>query len=211
MKRKAKSTETQSQKYNGNNNFNNAITIDFEEKSVRFEPIKAKMKWWSMYATWGYMLAVITFMLLLIMSFIAIWYLNLLGQLNRFDLPIFFVVSYFYSQLVRWLSPLIFSINYFKNNFPMINAYTLIIFEMLTSYKNPVHKGKVNPKVIENNKFIISDFRNVYMDYKFTEDFAKYIKKIDVVNLYTDNPYKWRAEFHFSKQPKKGEFYIKYV
>lgn len=79
---------------------------------------------------------------------------------------------------------------------------------------------------IKNNVFVIPRFSNVYLDYKTTGDFSKYLIKVEVLEwpynykiLYPNgkaskkikNQYVWRAMFKFKQQPKTGKLYVKYV
>jgi len=76
------------------------------------------------------------------------------------------------------------------------------------------------PNNIKDKKAIIPMFSNVYLDYKATEDFSKYLKKIEILEIpfyskqlkgfifrrtkKTYNEYTFRAVFHFSKKPRTG-------
>lgn len=76
------------------------------------------------------------------------------------------------------------------------------------------------PEEVKENKVEIPLFRNVLLDYKATEEFSKYLTKVEVIEHEFDymykatifskkfrrrNEYLWKAIFYFSDTPKTGE------
>ena len=81
------------------------------------------------------------------------------------------------------------------------------------------------PKDVNDNKTVIPIFSNVYLDYKATEDFDKYLEKVEVLELpfsywkgtkkgkpkLEKNDYKFRAVFYFKDKPKTGNLEVKFI
>lgn len=84
-----------------------------------------------------------------------------------------------------------------------------------------------NPKDIHRNKTIISIFNNVYLHYKTTGDFDRYLSKIEILEIpYTYkiesllwpfkiskseiNDQEFRAVFHFKHKPLIGQMTVEY-
>ncbi len=102
---------------------------------------------------------------------------------------------------------------------PKINVWGQYLFDRSFKYKKVT---KVDSKTFE-----IPVFDNVFLDYKATKDFSKYLEKVSIVehdfkectiSKLTGKIKKskkrqvdlWKAKFTFSKIPKKGYLEIKY-
>lgn len=102
--------------------------------------------------------------------------------------------------------------------------------------------GSVKEKIfkvedIDNNKLILHNFGNVYLDYKCSGDFSKYLTKVEVMeipfnylkekwffsylsilklfiknrNKKEKNDFEFRAVFYFSQKPEKGDMKLLFV
>lgn len=79
---------------------------------------------------------------------------------------------------------------------------------------------------VNNNKIVLSSFSNVYLNYQSTKDFAKYLQKIEIIEIPFNyikrrffmpfrkkkeyNEFVFRAVFFFSQKPIKGELKIEF-
>ena len=82
-------------------------------------------------------------------------------------------------------------------------------------------------KDIINNKAIIPEFSNVFLDYKCFGDFDKYIKKIEILEIPFNykhrsilfpflkkkekNDFSFRAVFYFSNKPTNGKMIVNFI
>ena len=85
----------------------------------------------------------------------------------------------------------------------------------------------VEPNKIHEDKFIIPAFKNIFLNYKCTKDFNKYLKKIEVLEIPFNfkirrfflpflkkkerNSFVFRAVFYFSQQPQEGNMEIEFI
>lgn len=82
-------------------------------------------------------------------------------------------------------------------------------------------KKTVNQNEIKDNRYIIPLFRNIYLDWKATEDFGKYLTSVKVIAIPNDFEYLTRknkipnknesdfqAVFTFSQKPQNGNMNI---
>lgn len=109
---------------------------------------------------------------------------------------------------------------------PLIGYYSNLISN------KEVHVQKFTPKNTFKKKAIIYSFSNVYLEYNTTEDYNKYLERVDIMELpyeyqrknwvsvilkrenknkKTKNDYEFTAIFTFSQQPKKGELTVEYI
>lgn len=82
------------------------------------------------------------------------------------------------------------------------------------------------PENVKDKKAILSTFSNVYLNYKCTGDFNKYLEKVEILEIpFTyirrrfffpllkkkeKNDFDFRAVFYFSDEIKEGEMYIEF-
>lgn len=75
-------------------------------------------------------------------------------------------------------------------------------------------------KKIEEKKFTVPLFGNVYLEYKTDGEFSDYLERIEILPAeykYWDgekeksDEYHWKADFYFSKNPTSGELFIEYL
>jgi hypothetical protein len=80
---------------------------------------------------------------------------------------------------------------------------------------------------ISENKVIIPSFSNVFLDYKTSGDFNKFLQKIEILEMPFDyktrrfwlpflskkekNDYKFRAVFYFSQKPMEGSLNVEFI
>ena len=85
------------------------------------------------------------------------------------------------------------------------------------------HNGAIFRKCPKNKIIEIPLFRNVYLDYNAEDDFSRYLSKVEIkehpfsrilkqkkgkILKKTRHPYLWKAQFIFSKVPKKGKLEV---
>lgn len=181
------------QTYNGDNYHNNNVVVDYIKKSVSFEPIIAgnliKYYW--------------DFVLPLIIKTIAITFILMLPVFvisDRFPVEVFFPT---------FLFSLVFSLNFFRKNWRK-NWYPKFQASFYTMMGDRKFK-KVNPEALINNQFIIPCFSNIMLEYKAYGDFALYLKKIEIKNLYQDDSYNFFCFFSFTKKVTDGDLMIRYI
>ena len=187
--------ETPLQKFNGENFYNNAITVDFEKRNVEFVPI-VKGRLFSYYFDFLISLVYAT-----IIPFVAgcftIRLLEIFSKTNTHATIIFtcgWLVVMFITSLI-----------YFNKNWRNKNS-AKFMFETAFFLK---HKRTVTPDMI-NNKSFMFPFKNVGLEYRLYGDFTK-IRKIYIKNPFPNDMYTWLCCFEFKKQPKIGEMKLVYV
>lgn len=204
--------ETQPQKYNGENTYNNSVEIDFKKREVHFSPIKGNRKKYSYLFDISNnvrsILASVFYLGIGVCMFRD--YVNHLGIMQQTSIRLIGMLAVLLIFLPL-IIPLIFIPKYIKDNyFSKLMALLIIIREGIKG-RVAKTKGTVNKEMIIDNKYIIEEFDNVMLKYKLTGDMAKKIKKIRIINKFTDNPYKWKAIFEFKKGIKNGDLWVNYI
>lgn len=128
-----------------------------------------------------------------------------------------FLVFVVFAILIFFLS-LIFSKNKLLNSYlPYINTFINLL--PFGNY-NYIKITKLKAKMFE-----IPIFGNTFLDYKATEQFSRFLKRVEVVEhkfvfIKTNvllkikrekNDWLWYARFYFSKIPKKGFLEVRYL
>ena len=204
--------ETRLQKYNGRNVYNNRVFVNFKDKKVDFVPIKeTHVGFYRRY--YVFFMSMFT-RLMLITMFIS--------------LVVFFPYLMFYEEEALALLPMIltlvipfgiafpFSLLYFdkkwrENKFPEFNYKMLGTLKTVFKMESAVRKKTVKPDAIVNNQFVIRQFSNVSLRYKVFDDFANYLKSIEINNIFDKKDTDWYAIFTFNKQPKHGYMSLYYI
>lgn len=106
---------------------------------------------------------------------------------------------------------------------PLVLTYITLKTEMikqiphLQTIGSTKYKVELIPEDLKENKFEIPLFKNILMDYIATEEFSKYLERVEIIehpfNLYIKNKKKpnqflWKGIFYFSEKPKTGELKI---
>lgn len=204
---------THKRKYNGKNNFNNAIDIDYQTKKVKFKPIKGEMTAFSNYSTTASAVRNITGYLCAIYGGFTFLFTMLIGvEIDRYRTAkmLLILIGLWYFSYFATL--LLFACNgTLRDNYPKINAKVIHLYNVIIRGENKITKGKVNLDTIENNRLVIEKFDNIYLEYKMTGEVAEYIKRIYIQNKFTDNPFQWRLIFEWKKKPTQGQLHLEYM
>jgi len=201
---------TQLQKYNGKNNFNNKVVVDYINKTVDFEIVKGNMNKFTSYYTLWYNY----FIIYLIWCFV----IYIIG-IVLFKLPV--SVSYFvinaglvFLGIPTFLCAMLFLLTCInKEWFPKIN-YILVAYLKHLTYK-PIYvvNEKINLDLLEKNYYETPVFENVFLEYITEGEVSELLSKVEILPCFVDNPYKWVARVHFKRKPtnKDGTLKIKAV
>ena len=197
--------ETHTQKFNGENYFNNKVIVDFVKKEVTFEPIKrpifsifisfflSNLMFINLWAYILYLIASALFALKLVSEEIFIYSFSLVF------LIVFILTMPFLNK--KWRETKYATYNMFCEKYDLLNLI--------------IRRGKtreVEPRKIINNTFFIEYFKNIFLEYKLIGDYARYIKKIVIdTNKKDSERWGWYAYFVFKKKPKDGKFYVAYI
>lgn len=195
------------QKYNGNNPYDNRVVVDFENQKVLFEPVGAK----------GVIRQYYTFfngLLLSSMIFSVYAYFIIYGILSFFGYNpvsgVYFQLLFIMIVFAISFSVIYFNKNFRHNHFPVFNYWLTGITRVM--FLSPFRRKKVlTPESLFDNKAFIPDFDNVCLKYDATGDFAKYMKKISIQNLYKDNSNDWFCVFEFTKKIRTGTLELRYI
>jgi hypothetical protein len=188
------SSAIRSQKSNGNNVYNNSVSVNYLKRTIDFKPMLEvsafRMKLLSYVAA---MMCAITLTAIPTLIFTES---HLVDKEVGYAIALFLLTSY----LV--LLPFIYLNKWFiKNMYPKFNYgnQRLIVFGATTK------KRVVNPEAIIDNKYIIPCFSNIVIEYETTEDFSSNLERVEINNLFKNDSFKWYAVFYFTEKPVKGE------
>lgn len=190
--------ETQSQKYSGNNFYNNAITIDFDKRNVEFTPV--------IRGEGSVIRYYITFLLNIVEAAIypaaiglgSIILLGMILRMNSYYAETVFII-------LGGITIIGISLLYFNKKWRNDKFSKFMFTISLLGHK----KKTITPDMI-NNKTFIFPFKNVGLKYKLYGDFTK-IRKIYIRNPFPKNDYTWLCYFEFKTQPKVGKMKLTYV
>lgn len=190
--------ETRSQKYNGENPYNNRVLIDYEKKLVVFDPMTQG----------GIIRYYMEFLLNLIVKGMLIWGILMyiiwgITAILKIEMTEKYVII---PMIILLTISISISLLYWNkkwrhNCYPKFN-------HAISLTKNK--EKTFNKDALVDNKAIIPNFSNVMIQYKATKDFGKQLKEIKIINRYNENAYDWLAIFTFKKTPQNGELKIKY-
>ena len=119
---------------------------------------------------------------------------------------------------------------------PLVLTAILVCDKQLASRLTPWMNYKVSelggdlfetvakPRDIVNNKFIIPNYSNVFLQYQASGEFSKYLQRVEILEFplkcrayskfkkkkFDVNEYTWSAVFHFEQQPKEGKMNVIY-
>jgi len=200
------------QEYNGKNPYNNQVIVDFKNRKVRFNPVKGSMSSLDNYLHGGRLLQKIVFRFILFFFIISILLDIAIDDYSRTNTLSYILICY----VIYFMTPYIYIIPFlmskkFKNNTGVINAKLSVLYDQLNMKPSQIKEGFINKKLITSKSYDITDFQNIFLEYKLTGDFKKYIKTINIVNDYSDNPYIWTIIFEWTKKPTKGNIWVKYL
>lgn len=199
----------QLQEYNGKNNYNNKIEVDFIEKKVHFTPIKGESSNYTNYLATEFTISTILLFFFLGTGFIA-YILSSIQMICDGTPFLFAVIGAIQFIVLPFLIAPLFKIPYLNKNYPIINAFLIMKLRSITSGRS-CFEGYLNLELIENKRFVIDKFDNIMLHYKLEGDCAKYIKKIRILNTIINNPYQWKLIIEWTKTPKNGKMWIKYL
>ena len=221
---KEKYMATQLQKYNGKNILNNEITINYKTKKVNFTPVKENFNIERSYIT-HVMFSVLAPSLFISFLFWHIYHIDSLDLLSRYAiLSTKSFINYFIASTIPFYItalitlPLLIQIKLQMRNqkwrheiFPKINVsihqWIMKLFSLgLAKTNKRIYKDKLGTTIIKK------EFRNVFLDYKATEDYHTFLEKIKISsNQHAGKSRDWFLEFIFKKEPQKGHLTIKYI
>jgi len=211
--KKEKSMATPPLKWTGKNTYNNDVFVDFNKKTVRFNPVKITGPYYlfglflfNLFAVCGLLLFFFLYLPMYTLMLVSYQDYNILilGTIYACSLVIILHIYgwlYFYNKhFQEWIFP--------KLNALLINLTTRFLTFGIQGAKK---KMRVNPLAIQNRMIIIPHFANVELKWNATKDFSKYLSTIDVRHIFLNSEWKFYAIFKFKKTPKKGMIEIEYI
>ena len=202
------------QSFSGENFYNNEINIDFVRKTVDFFPVVEGgfFLYYSLYFGVLYMIFLLfsayllTFLCVVVALFAPqVFYdfgFGLAGLSILVVVPL--VLAFFFSLMF-------FDSDWRANEYPKANHRWAKILSLLFFKQD----SESNEKVVEvcsgavvDKRFVIPEFLNIYLDYEVSDDFARYIKNIRIVNNPDSN---WSCVFEWYRMPVSGSLKIKYI
>jgi hypothetical protein len=200
--------------FSGENFYNNEVEVDFVRKTVNFSPIKDDtfFSYYILYFTALYAVFLIfsayllTFLCVVVALFAPqVFYdfgFGLAGLSILVVVPL--VLAFFFSLMF-------FDSDWRANEYPKANHRWAKILSLLFFKQD----SESNEKVVEvcsgavvDKRFVIPSFLNIYLDYEASDDFARYIKNIRIVNNPDSN---WSCVFEWYRMPVSGSLKIKYI
>jgi len=196
--------------YHKKNPFNNRVLVDYEKRSVRFEPVGAGTiyKYWFLWFN-----TLLTIPLVCALTFLAIIVPSIL-----FTLPVEAIVGMLRVTYIMFIVCYAFlfcvSLIYFipswrHKHFPSTNARLVRFNRLLLSFKKLSTK-RVLPHAVVNNTVFIPNFNNVELHYFAIDDFKKQLKCIRIDTVFEDDPWEWYFVFEFKRRPKNGYLDVRY-
>lgn len=198
------------QKFSGKGMANNRVYIDYDKRTVRFDPTPDKRTASRLFLE---DLLTTTLIASLISAFVVILAAGIvvIGGGFLFDDPMielpYFAHLVFLgtgiaiaAHLGKWCSK-----RWRSQCFPVWNKLNI----MLCGHR--YKKYTVNPNAIINNTFVVRQFSNVELSYDVTGDFATELESITIEEIYQDYPFKWYAIFRFKKQPVTGRMEVRTI
>lgn len=192
-------------KFFGDSPVNNCVTVDYDNRKVFFEPIGHR-NLFSLYVQFSTPLFLLELcQILIVFGIISIWcglipeflysqILTIFIQIFVCSLTLLFFILSLHFWIPRWR----------KEYFPLLNFKISKMFFMEKSLV-------INPEILHDNKFIIPSFDNIGLEYEASKDFSKFLRRIEVRNIFVGTDEFWQCIFVFRKKPKSGELSIKYV
>lgn len=202
--------ETQKQRYNGNNFYNNRVHIDYKKQTVFFQPVidGGIIKYYIGFLIHSVMMVVILIIIPITVAEV------ITGVIT--DQPASFQVS---ADIIKpmLIASAIISLQYFNRNwrnkyYPEYNFHTSKLMKYFILQFKAVKYKHINPNVTRlfNNRYIVPYFSNTTLKYKVTGDYKKFLNSITIENYFTDDPYKWFCVFQFSQKPREGDMFLVY-
>lgn len=196
-------------RYHQKNPFNNRVIVDYESRTVTFDPVGVK----SIIHYWlRFYLQLMSVPLYAMVLFLMIG-IPLLIRLPAVQLEELLIVLYTCFGLL-YCAMLICSLVYFipqwrHSYFPRFNAFVVGVTYFLMNFSR-IQKRKVLPSAVVNKTFYVSDFSNVELHYQAIGDMKKQLKRIRIDTVYDDDPWHWYFVFEFKKQPVDGFLMVSY-
>lgn len=193
------------QKYNGRNPYNNRVIVDFDNRFVKFKPV-GKTSIINQYIEWLYCVFI-----LFIMYWVPFFFVLVILKESKL-IPT--IAGKLFTFLMLFLFPVIISLFYANktwrhDKFPEANYHINHFFKRLFGKKDKTLT--INKENLRDQQFVIPYFKNIMLEYKATGDFAKNLKRIEVKNIFKEDPYKWFVIFMFNGKCKKGNVKVKYL
>jgi hypothetical protein len=211
------------------------IIIDYAAKEkVRFSYPKERTYWQAVrQSAWP---NVLTFWLVFNFKILVYFFIVLFVGFTMF---VGINYSYYAQDLNFGTADISFLVNVFLITFyiagvPLVVTYLLALNKKVFSQIMPIfgyeaHKmiASTRKKIftiddVHNNRVILPNYSNVYMHYNATEDFSKYLTKVEVMAIpfksskstkeYKEEPdeYTFSAVFNFTQRPLSGNLEVEY-
>jgi hypothetical protein len=203
-------TETQPQKFSGNDCNDNEVTVNFKNKSVVFNPVDNHPKWFVFIDMMGTIYFALTYYIL--------FPLALLYRFKIINIYITSIVIFVIFCIIYIYPFLVFNKNFMKNYYPKVNAFMVQWCNNFTIMPSRWCRWKTYTNVDENNVISLPKFKNIFLYYETSEDFSKYLEYIEIKSCETlsewrkkySRPHKWLCLFIYKKKPINGYLKVKY-
>ena len=193
--------------YVGDNPYNNEVYIDYDRRTVRFKPLRNH----GFFGLYFFFLGHI-FVAWLAFCLLSAGVIGLIGILLYIFLGVSLDLFLFYYALLI-VATLVFgvllSLKFFDRGwrervYPKFNYWLVHLLQ----HENFV---VVNRRAVVNRRFLLPVFENIGLDYEVSGDFAKYLRRIEVLSLFKTDRGDWLCCFTFRKTPVSGELRIRYI
>lgn len=196
-------------KYNGENIYNNRVTVDYERQKVTFMPVKDKDTARKLATRFLVFAGVSSFYISLIpcLIFSVINQYLIKKPFNEHYSSLLMILFVFSTTAIFTLLMGIKTKNkkWMRDMYPKMND----LFYYICTWGRNNKKQVILPVNLTGNMAIIPNFGNVSLSYKLYEDFAD-IKKVIVNNNFNHNAYEWYAIFFFNKKVVNGKMIVRY-
>jgi len=210
---------TQWQTYDGNNIFNNEVTVNHTTKKLDFKPIKSRLKlssddydlrlcWLHAINLFSLAIKILFFMLVWIAVFdLVAW--NFGVRIGKMDTQGFAILMFIIFSLPSISIMLMLGSKFYRNKiYPYTNAILHIINEMM-SFRKGIYKKTYDAQWL--NKKLCFEFKNMMLKYKATGDVAKQLSVVKIRSTARKDTGNWFAIFEFKKKPISGELRLRYI
>lgn len=199
--------------YNGNNNHNNSIIVDYRKKKVEFKPVVSNgcMKTDTSLNTPLQHLSILFLKILMIIwIFVFIVYDNRILAIKTL-MALTLMWAFCIIIIIPFISHIFSKIDKKHKYYPIINYKLELIYDFFSTKETSDIDVVIKPEMMRDNKVHIKKFKNVCLDYEATGEFKKYLIRVEIKPIEIFDPTNWEAIFIFSRTPKKGELRLRYL
>jgi len=198
------------QTFNGDNCYNNCITIDYALKTVKFKPI-VRSRFVNYFCFIGdfwlvsFGLGLLTVFAVLFLKGV-VYAVTGYFPLGELDLAYGVLGVLINGLVISFFSSLLFfNKKWMKENYPKFNVYFSKFFGMAEITTLEITSDMVK----KNKKFVIKEFGNVLFDFKCSKDFSFFLKKISITSI-KKSAFNFKATIEWAKMPQEGVFKVRY-